>query len=63
MLSRDGVAPAYRTIEDNVNVGVRETLRIRLHATNPGDWMTHCHILPHADGGMMTVLRISPTND
>ncbi len=63
VLSRDGVAPAYRTIEDNVNVGVRETLKIRLHATNPGDWMTHCHILPHADGGMMTVLRISPTND
>jgi FtsP/CotA-like multicopper oxidase with cupredoxin domain len=58
VLSRDGVPPAYRTIEDNVNVGVRETLRIRLHATNPGDWMTHCHILPHADGGMMTVLRV-----
>ncbi len=22
------------------------------------DWKTHCHILPHAGDGMMTVLRV-----
>jgi len=60
VLSRDGVAPTYRTIEDTINIGIREIVRVRFVATNPGDWMTHCHILQHADGGMMTVLRVSP---
>jgi len=23
---------------------------------HPGDWMLHCHILDHEDGGMMTVI-------
>ena len=27
-------------------------------ADNPGDWMIHCHILEHAAGGMMAVLRV-----
>jgi len=59
VLSIDGVPPAIRTLEDTVNVGIRQTLRIRLLANNPGSWMTHCHILPHADGGMMTVLQVN----
>ncbi len=50
--------PPYETIEDTVNVGIRQTLRLKLVADNPGGWMTHCHILPHAGGGMMTVLRV-----
>ena len=58
VLSRNGVAPSFRTIEDSVNVRIRETVRLRVHATNPGDWMAHCHILPHAEDGMMTVLRV-----
>jgi len=28
-------------------------------ADNPGDWMIHCHILDHQQGGMMAVIRIS----
>jgi FtsP/CotA-like multicopper oxidase with cupredoxin domain len=31
---------------------------LKLHANNPGFWMTHCHILPHAGDGMMTVLEV-----
>jgi len=58
VLSIDGVAPAYRTFEDTVNVGIRQRLRLKLTANNPGFWMTHCHILPHAGHGMMTVLRV-----
>ena len=46
------------TFEDTINVGIRETLRLLVPATNPGDWMAHCHILPHATDGMMTVLRV-----
>ena len=37
---------------------IRERVRLRIVADNPGDWMSHCHILPHAEDGMMTVLRV-----
>jgi len=58
VLSVDGVPPAYRTVEDTVNMPIRSVLRLRLVADNPGFWMTHCHILSHAHG-MMTVLEVS----
>lgn len=60
VLSVDGIAPSGRLVEDTINVAIRSIVRLRFLATNPGDWMTHCHILPHADGGMMTVLRVLP---
>lgn len=53
----DGPATTYR-LEDTIDVGIREVVRLRLVADNPGDWMVHCHLLPHADQGMMTVLRV-----
>ncbi len=58
VLSVDGVAPPHRRLEDTVDVGVREVVRVRLFADNPGDWMVHCHILGHEAGGMMTLLRV-----
>ena len=53
----EGPATAYR-LEDTIDVGIREVVRVRLIADNPGDWMVHCHLLPHAEQGMMTVLRV-----
>ena len=53
----DGPATEYR-LEDTIDVGIREVVRLRVLADNPGDWMVHCHLLPHADQGMMTVLRV-----
>ena len=58
VLSLDGVRPPYALYADTVDVPVHGRLRIRLEADNPGAWMTHCHILPHAEEGMMTVLEI-----
>lgn len=58
VLSIDGVAPELRRVEDTLNVPIRAAVRLLVEADNPGDWMTHCHILPHAHGGMMTVLRV-----
>ena len=60
VLSRDGVPPAQQLIEDTINVGIREIVRLRFTAANVGDWMTHCHILEHADEGMMTIIRVNP---
>lgn len=59
VLSIDGEPPRSMTLEDTINVGIRQTLRLRMVADNPGEWMVHCHILGHAEGGMMTVLRVA----
>ena len=37
----------------------RERAEIALVADNPGDWMFHCHILDHQEGGMMSVIRVA----
>ncbi len=58
LLSRDGVAPSQFTDTDNLNLGLYESVRLRTSADNVGAWMAHCHILPHGDGGMMTVLEV-----
>ncbi|MCB9683402.1 MAG: multicopper oxidase family protein [Alphaproteobacteria bacterium] len=58
VLSIDGVPPAQRLTEDTLDIGVQETVRLRIEADNPGDWMIHCHILPHAEDGMMTVFSV-----
>lgn len=58
VLSRNGTPPAYETIEDTINIRIRESVRLRLMPDEVGEWMVHCHILPHAHGGMMTVLEV-----
>ncbi len=58
VLDIDGVPSAYRRIEDTINVGIRQIIRVRLLANSPGEWMVHCHILPHASDGMMSILRV-----
>jgi len=60
VLSVNGVPPARYTLEDTFDVPLHSTVRLLFHAQRVGDWMQHCHILPHADGGMMTVLRVTP---
>ena len=41
VLSIDGVPPAHFTLADTVNLKIRQVVRLRLIADNPGDWMTH----------------------
>ncbi|MDQ7071630.1 MAG: multicopper oxidase family protein [Rhodobacterales bacterium] len=36
-----------------------ETREIAFMANNPGDWLFHCHMLSHADSGMMTWLKVN----
>ena len=44
--------------KDTVNVPMKTTVRLLVtFDERPGEWMFHCHILDHADGGLMgTVL-------
>ena len=52
----DAVRPL--ALKDTVNVPMKTTVRILIDFNErPGEWMFHCHILDHADGGLMgTVL-------
>ncbi|NND21869.1 MAG: multicopper oxidase domain-containing protein, partial [Silicimonas sp.] len=47
------------TLRDTTLVEPRETREIAFVADNPGDWLVHCHMLEHADGGMMTWIRVT----
>ena len=57
VLSVDGIAPPHFGWKDTVNVprGTRLRFAVR-HA--PGRWMYHCHILEHAERGMMGELMV-----
>ena len=41
-------------------VGGGETVEIVAHLDNPGRWMAHCHILEHAELGMMSEIVVDP---
>ncbi len=46
--------------KDTVDVPAESNLRIAVHFDNrPGMWMFHCHILDHADAGMMGHLWVA----
>jgi multicopper oxidase len=42
--------------KDTVIVLPMSTVSVVLDATNPGQWVTHCHNIYHAERGMMTTL-------
>jgi FtsP/CotA-like multicopper oxidase with cupredoxin domain len=55
----NGVAPSVREWRDTVNVPVDGTLRFAVQFDErPGMWMFHCHILDHADAGMMGTVHL-----
>jgi len=57
VLSRNGVAATGSPWWiDTLEVGDDETYEIAFLADNPGNWMDHCHNLPHASQGLMTHL-------
>jgi len=54
VLAVNGVAPAFRSWEDTVNVPPKSNVLIAwMPDDRPGAWMYHCHILEHHAGGMM----------
>lgn len=57
VLSVDGVAPTFKTVQDTLNVQRMQKVRIAVDVNNPGDWVAQSQILPHAQAGMMTVIR------
>jgi FtsP/CotA-like multicopper oxidase with cupredoxin domain len=46
--------------KDTVNVPQKSSLRFAVQYDPPGMWMFHCHILEHAELGMMGDLMVMP---
>ncbi|MBM3372541.1 MAG: multicopper oxidase family protein [Betaproteobacteria bacterium] len=58
ILSRNGKPAPLREWADTALLAPRERVEIAFVADNPGDWMFHCHVLAHQQGGMMASVRI-----
>ncbi|HEY3496200.1 MAG TPA: multicopper oxidase family protein [Polyangiaceae bacterium] len=59
VLDVNGVPPAVREWKDTADVPVDGVLRLAVRFDErPGMWMFHCHILDHADAGMMGMVHL-----
>ncbi len=59
VLEIDGKKPAWRSVEDVVNVPPKATVRIAwVPDDRPGMWMYHCHIVEHHAAGMMAHFEV-----
>jgi FtsP/CotA-like multicopper oxidase with cupredoxin domain len=59
VIARNGTPTRFREWQDTVLMESREQVDIAFVADNPGDWMIHCHMLEHQEGGMMGVIRVA----
>ena len=46
-------------LRDTLLVDREETAEIAFVADNPGDWLLHCHMPEHSEGGMKTWFRVT----
>ena len=58
VLARNGVPVDEGHFRDTVLVHPKESVDIGTVPEDPGRWMLHCHILEHAESGMMTVIEV-----
>jgi FtsP/CotA-like multicopper oxidase with cupredoxin domain len=64
VIAKDGFALANPYQADTILVGPGERYTVLIHATEPGAWAWHCHILSHAEKetgmfGMVTALVVA----
>ena len=58
VISRNGNKAYEPGLKDTVLVKGMETVEIIAYMDNPGRWMAHCHILEHAELGMMAEFKV-----
>lgn len=58
LLARNGIAVDEPFFRDTVLVHAREEIDIGVVPLDAGTWMMHCHILEHAEAGMMTTIAV-----
>ncbi|HSU40504.1 MAG TPA: multicopper oxidase domain-containing protein, partial [Polyangiaceae bacterium] len=57
----DASGVAVRPVEEKDTINVPPVTEIKLgvsYDNRPGAWMFHCHILDHAEAGMMGMLHV-----
>jgi FtsP/CotA-like multicopper oxidase with cupredoxin domain len=55
-----GLPPARPEWKDTINVPRQQTVAFAVrYDDRPGMWMFHCHILDHADAGMMGMVHLA----
>jgi FtsP/CotA-like multicopper oxidase with cupredoxin domain len=59
VLTRNGKPVAHRPWADTVLLQPDEVVEVAFVADNPGNWLFHCHILEHHEGGMGAVVRVA----
>ncbi len=60
LLARDGQKVDEPFFRDTVLVHRKETVDLGVVPEDVGLWMMHCHILEHAEAGMMAFLKVTP---
>jgi FtsP/CotA-like multicopper oxidase with cupredoxin domain len=71
LLSTNGVAAGEPQFLDTVQIpywsgkGPYPNVKLRMDFRGPtvGDFVYHCHILGHEDGGMMAIIRVRPADE
>jgi FtsP/CotA-like multicopper oxidase with cupredoxin domain len=58
LLARNGKRVEEGHWRDTVLVHAEETVDVGLVALDPGTWMMHCHVLEHAEAGMMALVQV-----
>ncbi len=58
VLSRNGILQDHFGWKDTVMVNGNEFVDLVFIAEEKGDWVFHCHILEHAEAGMLSILGV-----
>ncbi len=58
VLSRNGQKVDEQFWRDTVLIHSKETIDIGIVPLDKGTWMSHCHVLEHAEAGMMTLIKV-----
>ncbi len=58
VIARDGVAVSEPYFRDTVLVYPNQTVDLALVPLDKGVWVNHCHILEHAEAGMVTAVTV-----
>lgn len=60
VLDKDGKPRRPLQWKDTVSVPFKDSLKVIVRFDDrPGSWMYHCHILDHAEGGLMSAVQLS----
>jgi FtsP/CotA-like multicopper oxidase with cupredoxin domain len=62
VVARDGVPMRNLSWKDTALIPVGSTVDLLIDASNPGDWMLHCHIAEHLGAGMMMPVHVDASD-